>query len=187
MKKLTEYQCKLVEENMSLVDWVITHRIKVSGRVLLTYEDFYQIGCEALCRAAMAYCPDHGAFPPFASRYIYNAAIDHCRRQNYNNQVFADLTDEEGDPMFPLEEFPSHEDIDEIISQQEIAAALANCKSRYTGSVRRGVEALELKALGYTTREIAERYDVSANCVNAWISKARAQLRQDPAICSVLS
>lgn len=187
MKKMTEYQCRLVEENLKTVDWVIARRIKVSGRVLLTYEDFYQIGCEALCRAAMAYCPDNGDFPPFASRYIYNALIDHCRKQNYVNQGVADLTDEDGDPMFPLDGVPYFENMEEKISAQEISSALANCKARYTGVAQRGVEALELKAIGYTTKEIAERYGVSANCVNAWISKARVQLRQDPVIRAMLS
>ena len=47
MNKMTEYQCKLVEENLDIIDWVIRCRVKVNGQVLQTYEDFYQIGCEA--------------------------------------------------------------------------------------------------------------------------------------------
>ena len=44
MKKMTEYQRKVVEENLEIVDWVIRFRIKINGQVLQTYEDFYQIG-----------------------------------------------------------------------------------------------------------------------------------------------
>ena len=76
MNKMTEYQCKLVEENLDIIDWVIRCRVKVNGQVLQTYEDFYQIGCEALCRAALAYYPERGTFSPLGSRYVYNAIID---------------------------------------------------------------------------------------------------------------
>ena len=81
MNKMTEYQCKLVEENLDIIDWVIRCRVKVNGQVLQTYEDFYQIGCEALCRAAMAYHPERGTFSPLGSRYVYNAIIDPKRRK----------------------------------------------------------------------------------------------------------
>ena len=97
MNKMTEYQCKLVEENLDIIDWVIRCRVKVNGQVLQTYEDFYQIGCEALCRAAMAYHPERGTFSPLGSRYVYNAIIDHCRKQNMLQQYNADLTDEDGE------------------------------------------------------------------------------------------
>ena len=77
MKQMTDYQRELVEQNMDLVDQVIKKRIKVAGDVLLTHEDYYQIGCEALCRAAMSYKQEIGSFVPFACIAIYNAIIDH--------------------------------------------------------------------------------------------------------------
>ena len=55
--KMSAYQRELVEQHLDIVDWVIRCRINVSDRPLQTYEDFYQIGCEALCRAAMKYDP----------------------------------------------------------------------------------------------------------------------------------
>ena len=47
------------------------------------------------------------------------------------------------------------------------------------------MEALELKSIGFTTREIAKRYDTTVNSVNAWISKARAVLRSEPDIVAL--
>ena len=82
MKQMTDYQRELVEQNMDLVEQVIKKRIKVAGDVLLTHEDYYQIGCEALCRAAMIYNHEIGSFVPLACRVIYNAIIDHCRKEN---------------------------------------------------------------------------------------------------------
>lgn len=67
---MTDYQNELVMEHLDLVNWVIRTRISVPNRPLLTYDDFYAIGCEAICRAALKYQADSGEFAPFACRYI---------------------------------------------------------------------------------------------------------------------
>ena len=62
---MTDYQNELVMEHLDLVNWVIRTRISVPNRPLLTYDDFYAIGCEAICRAALKYQADrHGYHPP---------------------------------------------------------------------------------------------------------------------------
>ena len=66
---MTDYQNELVMEHLDLVNWVIRTRISVPNRPLLTYDDFYAIGCEAICRAALKYQADSGEFAPFACRY----------------------------------------------------------------------------------------------------------------------
>ena len=63
---MTDYQNELVMEHLDLVNWVIRTRISVPNRPLLTYDDFYAIGCEAICRAALKYQADSGEFAPFA-------------------------------------------------------------------------------------------------------------------------
>ena len=62
MKQMTDYQRELVTTNMSVVDHVIRASIHVNNSALENYEDFYQIGCEALCKAAMSYNPSASAF-----------------------------------------------------------------------------------------------------------------------------
>lgn len=57
---MTDYQNELVMEHLDLVNWVIRTRISVPNRPLLTYDDFYAIGCEAICRAALKYQADSG-------------------------------------------------------------------------------------------------------------------------------
>ena len=180
MKKMTEYQCKVVEENLEIVDRVIRCKIKINGMVLQTYEDFYQIGCEALCKAAICYDPELGPFYPLGSRFVFNAIIDHCRKQNKDSSFYADLVDENGDNDFLIDSVPVDDAVDDVIYGQEVWAAFTKCKEKYTGIILRGMEALELKSLGYTTREIADRYDTTINSVNAWISRARANLKMDP-------
>ena len=46
---MTDYQRELVIEHLGLIDQVIRKRIRVRGTPLLSYEDFYSVGCEALC------------------------------------------------------------------------------------------------------------------------------------------
>lgn len=63
---------------------------------------------------------------------------------------------------------------------------LAACKEKYNGVARKSVEAIELKLKGYESTEIAEHYDTSVNNVNAWISRARSKLRNEPALLEIL-
>ena len=185
--KMTEYQRVLVERHLSVVDWVIRTRINISSRPLLTYEDFYQIGCEALCRAAMYYDPQKGSFEAFGSRIVYNAMIDHCRKQNGAAERSATLQiDEEGETV--LFRFGSEApDYDAIVSGRQLRKRLSTCKSRYSGVTLRGIEAIELKSLGFSTREIANRYGTTVNNVNAWISRARSKLLKDPEMQQLFS
>ena len=53
------------------------------------------------------------------------------------------------------------------------------------GEAVRNYSAWELKSIGFTTREIAQRYDTTVNSVNAWISKARVVLRNEPDILAL--
>lgn len=99
---MTDYQEALVLENLDLVNWVIRTRISIPNRPLLTYDDFYAIGCEAICRAALKYQPDMGAFAPFACRYIYNAIVDHCRAMNYRLERSVEISEDENTSLLDI-------------------------------------------------------------------------------------
>ena len=184
--KMTEYQRKLVETHLHVVDRVIRQRISPSGRPLMSYDDFYQIGCEALCRAAMQYEPARGSFEPFGYRYVYNAIIDHCRAQNRVSRHIAELqVDEDGEPIVfrSLGEDP---DLDGIVAAKNLHEILRECEKRHAGITRRGIEAMRLKSLGCSSKDIAEKYGTTVNNVNAWISRARKKLKDDPAITELI-
>ena len=89
---MTDYQRELVVEHLGLIDQVIRKRIRVRGTPLLSYEDFYSVGCEALCDAAMRYRPEEGEFEPYAYVMLYHAMIDHCRKQNRQQSFASDLS-----------------------------------------------------------------------------------------------
>ena len=177
---MTDYQDALVLENLDLVNWVIRTRISIPNRPLLTYDDFYAIGCEALCRAAMAYQPSRGEFAPLACRYIYNTLIDHVRHQNYFHSFSASPFIDDDDERTIYDLIGATDDMDDKIYSNSVMDALGKCKAKYSGITLKGVEAIELKLLGHETREIAERYGTTVNNVNAWIARARSRLKDDP-------
>lgn len=186
-KVMTDYQRKLTEDHLSLVNQVIRRRIRVRGLPMLTYDDLYSVGCEALCRAAMVYDPECGEFAPLASVYIYNAIIDHCRRENKQVSASSDLTLEEDNEQMTLQFFSYCEDLDSAMEQKAVVEAVAESKARYQGVALKGIEALELKSIGFSSREIAERYGTTVNNVNAWISRARQKLLNDPEFLAALA
>lgn len=145
---MTDYQDALVLENLDLVNWVIRTRISIPNRPLLTYDDFYAIGCEAICRAALKYQPDMGAFAPFACRYIYNAIVDHCRAMNYRLERNVEISEDENASLLDMLTCTSV-DFDETVTDATAMSALAACKEKYNGVARKGVEAIELKLCSY--------------------------------------
>lgn len=169
---MTDYQDALVLENLDLVNWVIRTRISIPNRPLLTYDDFYAIGCEAICRAALKYQPDMGAFAPFACRYIYNAIVDHCRAMNYRLERSVEISEDENASLLDMLTCTSV-DFDETVTDATAMSALAACKDKYNGVARKGVEAIEMKLKGYEATEIAKHYDTSVNNVNACVLSKR--------------
>jgi len=180
MMALTDYQRELVENNLSVVDYVLRTRITMRGAALLTYEDFYQIGCEALCRAAAAYRPECGEFRPFAATAVYNAAIDHIRKQKMESTFFISLNTANSDDD-ERDEYPaiSRSNTEQDMIDNELIRLIAGYRDKYTGVTRLGVEAILLKTLGYTNGDIADHYGTTTNNVRAWISRARARLQAD--------
>ena len=141
---------------MNLVDCVIRTGIHISNNTLETYEDYYQIGCEALCKAAMSYKPSVSTFQTYASRVIRNALIDHGRamssRQKQNSGI--DFEEWLQGNEYGCEVVDDHGF--QRIFDDEVLAALEAYSQNYTGVVKKGADAIRLKALGYSTSEIAD-------------------------------
>ena len=70
--------------------------------------------------------------------------------------------------------------MNDLLYQNSVREALQQCKLRFSGVALKGIEAIELKSLGYDTKEIAERYGTTVNNINAWISRARSKLQLEP-------
>jgi len=190
MKKyvpLTAGQQAMVEENMQLVHWTIRRYINVDECVCgMGYEDLYQEGCEALCRAAMSYDAHAGAqFPTYAGTVIRNHLLDHCRTlQAKRRNAPAVSLDDCGEDGITRERLISCDDTDRQIDMLCLAQLLEYGRNTYCGTARLGIEAMELKIKGYTGTDIARLYGVKPNLVGAWISRATEKLKKDAALIS---
>ncbi len=179
---LTHEQQDLVAQNLFLVGKTISRYIQTKEHVCgLGYDDLYQEGCVALCRAAATYDGTSAQFSTYATTLIRNHLLDCCRaagnRQRLLPSLSLDAGDEDGTSVIP--EPSVKDDSDALIDRLDTAALLVDCKRRYTGVARLGIEALELKVNGYSGSDIARLYDVKPNHVGAWISRAVQKMRKD--------
>lgn len=178
---------QLIEESLPLVRWTVRKYFKYDESIVgLAFDDLYQEGCIALCRAAAAYKTQRGEFDTFAVTVIRNHLIDYCRSL---------AADGRGQPLTSLDEMAesgwegdSRERVMERMSQStEDTVSSLNAdrflesrRLRYQGAARLGVEALELKIMeGYGVTDIAKRYGQKPNLVGAWMSRAAKKIRAD--------
>ena len=180
MKTLTEKQQRMVEENLNIVDIILHTKIHANQNIPgMEYDDLYSVGCLALCKAAETFT-GQTKFATYASKVVYHAMIDECRKSQtkYNRCLSYDGTmDDEENDTFELF-LGQPEEIDSDLNCQELLAIVDQAKHTYKGAVLKGVEAIELQIKGYTGKEIAAMYGVTDNHVTSWISKAKAALRQ---------
>ncbi len=179
--KLNDEQRQLVEEHLYMVDWVIYKNIFINEAVQgLGREDLYQLGCMALCEAALAF-DGRVQFKTYAQVFIKNALIDACRKtKTQRRHVCCSLEDTipgtdlcYGDTDILAAENPEPDDG----VSAEIAFQFSRVKKKYNGVALKGIEALELRYKGYTGKEIAALYGTSPKSVFAWISRAKQKLR----------
>ena len=183
---MNETERALVNDHLDLVDIVlakhITPRPDLPG---MERDDLYQIGCMALCKAAARY-DGQRPFRPFAYSVIRNALLDHCRAQcRHTAPLSLDGAGDEEDGSL-LECLGEQPDLDRRLQQAALRQALQHAKQRSSGVTLKGIEALELQAVGYTSKEIAALYGVRSNVVAAWVSRAAQKLRKDPQVVGAL-
>ena len=184
---MTEFENKLVLDHLQLVDKVIRTRITFrSSSVLMSYEDLQGVGRVALCRAAMQYKPQLGSFEPFAARCIYNAIIDHCRAENVILKSTISETGDGTEETLLDRVSADTPDCESVIDAVTVEQLLRDFKDKYSGVARLGIEAIELKLLGFSSKEIAERYGTTVNSINAWISRARSKLKKEVSLVRLM-
>lgn len=178
---LNEKQQTMVEENLDVVSIIIRKYIRINEQVRgLEYDDLYQCGCLALCKAAYLY-DGRSKFETFAGTVIKNALLDECRKANkifsHNLSYDASINSEDDDTFAEILEDVS--DINDSIFSEELMSIVQASKKTHKGAVLKGIEALELRIKGYTGAEIARMYGVKNNNVTSWISKARVVLEKE--------
>lgn len=192
MIHMNEEQRALVEENLSLVDQTIARHIRYNEDICgMGYDDLYQEGCWALCRAAMTYDQPgrRTPFSAYARPVIRNHLLDHCRRvlRQWEHLPTVSLDVPVSEDIPPPEHWlQTVDDRDTWDAQILVDQFLEHGRRTCTGVAKLGVEALALKVKGYTGADIARMYHTKPNHVGAWISRAAEKLRGDEAFASML-
>ena len=181
---LTPEQQALVEDHLSVIDKAINLFISTDETVCgLGRSDLYQEGAVALCKAASSYDGKSAQFDTYATTVIRNHLYSCCKSVSTRQQKLpsvsldTDFSDDDHPPPFPEPSVP--DGVDELLDRMDTADLLADCKRRYSGVARLGVEALELKVRGLSGADIARMYHTTPNNVGAWISRATLKIRKD--------
>ena len=181
---LTPEQQALVEDHLSVIDKAINLFISTDETVCgLGRSNLYQEGAVALCKAASSYDGESARFDTYATTVVRNHLYSCCKSVSIRQQKLpsvpldADFSDEDHPPPFPEPSVP--DGVDELLDRMDADNLLADCKRRYSGVARLGVEALELKVKGLSGADIARMYHTTPNNVGAWISRAVLKIRKD--------
>ena len=183
---LNQYQRDLVEENLSLVYQILGRHIRYNEDICgMGYDDLFQEGAWALCRAAMTYDRvgrGEVPFSAYARPVIRNHLLDCCRRVlvqlEHLPTIALDASANE-DVTPPEKYLRAADDSEEWDNRILVAQILEHGRRSYTGVARLGVEAMVLKTMGYTGADIARLYNTKPNHVGAWISRAAEKLKRD--------
>ena len=161
--RLTEEQCRQVEENLNLV-WGALIRFQIRERMgsFMEEDDIVQVARLVLCNAIMRYRPGKSTLSTYVYRAIDNAFIDELRRHWKKSRIENKL------------EVCNYED-----KSLDIDNALEGAKLRMAGVSIQGIDMLKMRLAGYDTNEIAEVYGIPSSTVNRRILIAKRKLRQD--------
>lgn len=177
--KLTEAQCRLVEENLGLVGYTLT-RYRIFG---LDGDDAFQVGTLGLIRAATKYDPTRGAFSTFAVRCILNELRRELRKQMTPFSRF-------GVVLVPLEDMLSGDDastIQDICDERQISVeeqvVFSDMVERIIHYVRESdVQCVRIAAdyllSDMTQVEIAKRHNMTQSQVSAYVRRLIRYLRK---------
>ena len=189
-KWLNETQRQMVSDALPLVEETIRNYIfSDRNKPDMNYNDLYQTGCLALCRAAIRY-DNTKPFEPYARRAVHNGLIDYCRMANVQPICILDepvLSDLESTTAKDMLTYPDSEDFYQHCRRAEAILYLKKQQQDSSGGVQKGIYCLLKKAQGYTSHDMSVFFGVRANNIRAWMSLAAKKLRQDVTLHELLS
>lgn len=184
--KLNTQQRKLVEDNLAVVDRVIRQYIHINPSVYgLNYDDLFQEGCICLCHAAFTFDDSKSSFSTYAKKVVLTGLFSYCRYTSMHERRFLALE------QIEQNDYPGQVVLPKMVYTDdhtglELLDLLEASKYNYSGSARKGIEALALRVQGQSLSQISARYGTDSRNVGAWISRAASKLRSDPEFLSCL-
>ena len=190
---LNKKQKQLVEKSMDLVPIMIRSMTRTAAYVTEEeQQELCQIGYLALCRSAVGF-EEGRSFQPYAKTIIRHAIFDYWRKIARDRSMLCSLqeTPVEGESLSYQELF-SYEDAQASQPETDTAQTLllehiSRLGTGQCSTIQKGIASLWLQQQGYTSFDLARHYQVPANRVRAWQSKARKLLQQDDALYALLT
>ena len=177
---LNKKQKQLVEKSMDLVPIMIRSMTRTAAYVTEEeQQELCQIGYLALCRSAVGF-EEGRSFQPYAKTIIRHAIFDYWRKIARDRSMLCSLDEASSeDEHLHYRDLFSYEDTQTTHPEKDTNQTLL--------LEQKGIVALYLQQQGYTSFDLAKHYQVPANRVRAWQSKARKLLQQDDALYALLT
>lgn len=175
--KLNENQRNMVEEHLYVIEQVIWKCFKANCEINgLSYDDLYQTGAIALCKAAMNYdVKVKSKFSTYAFQAVKNEISGYIRRilkKHSESEQFLETA--EYKTYYPLVD-----DFHREVENRDFLEFFSQTKERYSGVTRTGMDAIELRMQGFSCGDIARKHNVKASYITACISRAKKNLQKD--------
>lgn len=190
MTKMNTAEKLLTEDYLHLVPIMVSSLTRsYSGLSIDELDELKQIGYLALCEAAQKY-DGKRSFKPYANAAIRNAIYDHWRGTRRHQENFCSL-----DAMTTGNEDTSYEKFFAPLSyitpeqehaHHELIEYLTKLSNQSCHMIQKGILSLRLQQNGYTSVDLAELFQVPPNRIRAWQSKARAVLKKNQTLYSLL-
>ena len=169
---------KMFEENMNLVPYVIKEMLHIDMKEF-DYEDLLQEGYICLWNAIKTYDKNNkSSFSNYACCCIKNRLVNYLnkpRRVYHREQYLLDLSldkevDEKNHIAFhEVMGVKQERDLNLYIALKDVLKSLDKNDIK--------TKILFDKIKGYTRKEIAQKYNMSFNTVNAYLSKIRKEIK----------
>lgn len=190
---LNKKQKQLVEKSMDLVPIMIRSMTRTAAYVTEEeQQELCQIGYLALCRSAVGF-EEGRSFQPYAKTIIRHAIFDCWRKIARDRSMLCSLDEASSeDEHLHYRDLFSYEDTqtthpEKDTNQTLLLEHLTQLGTGQSSTIQKGIVALYLQQQGYTSFDLAKHYQVPANRVRAWQSKARKLLQQDDALYALLT
>ena len=185
---MTEYEKKLIEDNMNTVAIITRCFLKQYNIPGTEFDDYCQNGYLILCKKVHKY-DGSTKFSTFINIVLRNAFIDIYRtnKSRYLEVVSMDeyLSEDKTSREYQLADFLKSDNSteNEVISKATdelikncINKAKRKCKSQ---TILKGFQALELRINGYSGKQISEMLNTPANTIRVGINRAKSILLDD--------
>ena len=193
IESLHKKQKQLVEKSMDLVPIMIRSMTRTAAYVTEEeQQELCQIGYLALCRSAVGF-EEGRSFQPYAKTIIRHAIFDYWRKIARDRSMLCSLDEASSeDEHLHYRDLFSYEDTqtthpEKDTNQTLLLEHLTQLGTGQSSTIQKGIVALYLQQQGYTSFDLAKHYQVPANRVRAWQSKARKLLQQDDALYALLT